>query len=183
MTAEPAFETERTVVRDWQPEEADRLFDLYSRWEVARFLGANPTAMQDPAEAPAKIARWRDLNVADPDEGRWAVERKADGVVVGTVILARIPEGDGQFEVGWHLHPDSWGHGLATEAARGVLDRAFGRGLDEVYALVRPDNAASVAVCRRLGMEALGRTDRYYDTVCEMFRTDPLLHGSAQPHR
>lgn len=183
MTAEPAFETERTVVRDWRPDEADRLFDIYSRWEVARFLGANPQTMQERAQAVAKIDRWRDLNAQDESEGRWAVERKSDGIVVGTVILARIPGGDGQFEVGWHLHPDSWGHGYATEAARGTLDRGFAHGLHEIFALVRPDNAASLAVCRRLGMETLGRTHRYYEAECELFRTDQLLHGSSQPDR
>jgi hypothetical protein len=37
------------------------------------------------------------------------------------------PNGVGEVEVGWHLHPDSWGHGYATEAARAVIDRGFGR--------------------------------------------------------
>jgi RimJ/RimL family protein N-acetyltransferase len=81
-----------------------------------------------------------------------------------------VPDGGGAIEVGWHLHPDSWGHGFATEAARAVLDRAFADGLDEAIAVVRPGNAPSVAVCLRLGMEPLGTTDRYYGTELELFR-------------
>lgn len=91
-------------------------------------------------------------------------------MVVGTVILLKLPDGNGEFEVGWHLHPENWGQGYATEAARGAIELAFDRGLEEVLAVVRPDNVASIAVCRRLGMEELGRTDRYYATELELFR-------------
>ena len=164
------FETERCVVRDWRPEEAERAFDIYRRWEVAQWLGATPQALEKREQADRLVARWNELNAEHPDEGRWAIERKSDGVVVGTLILLKLPDGDGAYEVGWHLHPDSWGHGYATEAALGAIDLAFERGLKEVFAVVRPDNAASIAVCRRLGMEELGRTDRYYSTELELFR-------------
>jgi RimJ/RimL family protein N-acetyltransferase len=178
-----AYETERTVVRDWRPDEADRFFDIYSRWEVARWLGAEPKAMEDRAEAEARIARWLALNAERPGEGRWAVQRKDTGVVVGTVIVVALPDGDGELEVGWHLHPDSWGQGFATEAARGALTRTFDRGVGEVLAVVRPDNAASVKVCRRLGMERLGRTDRYYGTELELFRITRETHPGALSRR
>ena len=76
----------------------------------------------------------------------------------------------GRFEVGWHLHPDARGHGSATETASAALAWGFGRGLDEIYAVVRPANEPSMNVCRRLGMAALGRTTAYYDTESELFR-------------
>ena len=55
------------------------------------------------------------------------------------------------------------------------------RGVEEVFAVVRPDNTASLAVCRRIGMQPLGRTDRYYDSELELFRIDRQMHeeGSA----
>ena len=77
-------------------------------------------------------------------------------LVAGTVLFKPLPNGVGEVEVGWHLHPDSWGHGYATEAARAVIQRGFEAGLPEVYAVVRPGNEASLAVCRRLGMAAAG---------------------------
>jgi RimJ/RimL family protein N-acetyltransferase len=183
LTADGVLASERTVIRDWRPDEADRFLDLYSRWEVSRWLGARPTAMTDRAEADARIERWRGLNADSSVEGRWAVARRSDGAVVGTVILVRLPDGDGELEVGWHLHPDAWGHGYATEAARAVLARAFGSGVEEVFAVVRPDNAASIAVCRRLGMEALGRTDRYYDSELELFRVDARMQEEGPSTR
>jgi RimJ/RimL family protein N-acetyltransferase len=99
------------------------------------------------------------------------VERRTDSVVAGTVILVPLPDGDGEFEVGWHFHPDSWGQGLASESARGALEWGFTHGLDEIFAVVRPDNAPSLAVCERLGMDAVGRTTKYYQTELELFRT------------
>jgi RimJ/RimL family protein N-acetyltransferase len=179
--SQPAFETERTVARSWRPDEVDRFFDLYRRWEVSRWLGANPTAMAEAATAAQRIDRWAALNSEQPDEGRWAIARKDDGSVVGTILLVRLPDGDGEVEVGWHLHPDSWGLGFATEAGRGAVEWAFAGGRSEVLAVVRPDNAASLAVCRRISMEHLGRTSKYYDSELELFRStvrgDPTGDG------
>ena len=181
MTAEQrdgAFlETERTRLRPWRLDEADRFLDTYSRWEVARWLGATPTLLRSREEAVTRIGRWAARTEEHPGRGLWAVERKDDGVVAGTVLLVPVPDGDGAIEVGWHLHPDSWGRGFATESARAVLDRAFADGLAEAIAVVRPGNSASIAVCTRLGMEPHGRTDRYYGTELELFRLVSPVEG------
>ena len=41
--------------------------------------------------------------------------------------------------------------------------------LDEIWAVVRPDNTPSLAVCARAGMTPRGRTTRYYGTELELF--------------
>ena len=56
-----------------------------------------------------------------------------------------------------------------SEAARAAIAYGFRAGLGEIYAVVRPDNHASMAVCRRLGMRPLGRTRRWYDAELESF--------------
>ena len=61
---------------------------------------------------------------------------------------------------------------IATEAARRVLEHAFDAGLERVLAVTHPDNAASQAVARRIGMRDEGLTDAYYDTTCRLFRVD-----------
>ncbi|GGQ60275.1 GNAT family N-acetyltransferase [Kitasatospora griseola] len=162
--------TERLTLRPWEPADRDRAFDLYSRWEVARWLGAEPRALAEPAEADDLIARFGSRCTPDGRYGVWAVEVRETGVIAGTLLLIPIPDGAGEIEIGWHFHPDSWGHGYATEAATAVRDRALADGLTELYALVRPDNTRSAAVCHRLGMTPLGRTDRWYGTELEAFR-------------
>jgi len=168
------FETPRLRIRPWthEPVDLDRLWDTYRRWEVARWLGATPRALASRDEAAGVVDRWAAR--ADGPLGVWAIEVAEAGLVVGTVLLVRLPDSDSDsdaVEVGWHLHPDSWGHGYATEAARGAVEHGFAHGLPEVYAVVRPDNVRSLAVCRRLGMRALGRTDRWYGTELEAFVT------------
>ncbi|MFC4062405.1 GNAT family N-acetyltransferase [Planomonospora corallina] len=161
------YETGRLVVRTWtaDPDELDRMTDIYTRQEVTRWLPPF-----DGFDAARAVEGWQAFHERDPRYGSWAVQVRATGTVAGTVLFRPIPGGEGEVEVGWHLHPDSWGNGYATEAARGAVERGFAAGLAEVYALVMPGNEASTAVCRRLGMEHLGRTRRFFGLEAEMFR-------------
>lgn len=175
MDPQVVFETDRLVVRDWADSDGDRVFDIYRRWEVSRWLGADPRVMADRDAAGRVIDRWNERN-QDTVYGIWAVEEKTSGTVAGTVLLVPLPEpadasGKGEVEVGWHFHPDAWGRGLATESARGAITHGFRSGIGEIYAVVRPDNAASLAVCGRLGMRALGRTSRWHGSELESFVT------------
>ena len=158
--------TERLRLRPWTTsrEDRERLTDIYGRVEVTRWLGGPPTLT--PAEI---VARWTAVHDLDQRFGCRAIEL-ANGSVAGTVLFKPLPNGVGEVEVGWHLHPDSWGHGYATEAARAVIEQGFAAGLPEVYAVVRPGNEASLAVCARLGMVPLGRFRRWYDVELEAFR-------------
>ncbi len=74
--------------------------------------------------------------------------------------------------MGWHLHPDAWGRGYATEAGGRLLDHAWSHDLDQVFAVTYPENTPSQAVCLRLGMTPLGMTDSYYDISCALFRAE-----------
>jgi RimJ/RimL family protein N-acetyltransferase len=158
--------TERLRLRPWTTSASDlaRLTDIYGRVEVTRWLGGPPQLTPEQI-----VPRWEAVSAADGRFGCWAIEL-ADGRVAGTVLFKPLPNGVGEVEVGWHLHPECWGHGYATEAARAVIDRGFADGLPEVYAVVRPGNEASSAVCRRLGMTPLGRFRRWYDVELEAFR-------------
>lgn len=99
---------------------------------------------------------------ASPKPIAWAVVERATGVPAGTVLLKPLPDGAGEIEIGWHLHPDSWGRGLATEAAQPLLARGFAHGLEEIWAVTDPENRRSARVCEKLGMRLLGATDRWY---------------------
>ena len=65
-------------------------------------------------------------------------------------------------ELGYDLHPDVWGQGLATEAARAVVDAALGPlGVERVVAVVKPANAASRRVLEKVGLRESGRRGAY----------------------
>lgn len=165
------FETARTRARLWRDDEADRVFDILRRWEVAKWFGNDAKAMTDRSEAVERIARWRQRCTDSPRRGVWAIQEKATGMPAGTVLLVPLPNAVGEVEVGWYLHPDHWGRGLASEAARGALKLGFAEGLDEIYAITHTTNAPSQRVCLRIGMRDLGVfQDRWYSGPSQIFR-------------
>ncbi|KUL31982.1 acetyltransferase [Actinoplanes awajinensis subsp. mycoplanecinus] len=79
-----------------------------------------------------------------------------DGRTVGNVELFLRSEGVG--EIGYLVHPEFWGRGVATSAARELLTLGFTEhGLHRIFATCDPRNVASAAVLRRLGMRYEGR--------------------------
>ena len=169
------LETERLVMRPWTYDDVPRHFETYSRDEVTRWLSGE--SVTDAEQCKSWIDRW---NAWDGKRfGVWAVVVRETGTIAGSVLLVPTPlsgrgdrpppEEGGVVEVGWHLHPDSWGKGIATEAGRAALDHGFAGGLEEIIAVTNLDNYPSQAVCRRLGMEHRGRTEDYYDHELELF--------------
>ena len=73
--------------------------------------------------------------------------------VIGDVDIQLKSAANAQATIGWAMHPDFQGRGYAAEAAGALLDLAFDTvGLHRVYAELDPRNAASAALCVRLGM-------------------------------
>ncbi|MDQ7992501.1 MAG: GNAT family N-acetyltransferase [Propionicimonas sp.] len=169
----PVLETPRLVLRPWSEDDVAAAFDIYSRWAVMRYLGRSPVAETDLAQSRERVVRWAGL--PGPLHGVWAIVPKGGAVPVGSALMKLLPfSGTGEpspdTEIGWHLHPDAWGNGYASEAGARLVRHAWDHGLDEVYAVTYPENGPSQAVCRRLGMTHLGQTDRYYDVTSELFR-------------
>ncbi|WP_413452650.1 GNAT family N-acetyltransferase [Georgenia phoenicis] len=168
--------TDRLLLRPWTADDVDFAFDLYSRWEVQRFIGTAPRVMADRAEAVERVARYRLLD-EHPVHGVWLVADRDGRRRHGAVLLKDIPasgpelplQPSGETEIGWHLHPDSWGQGYASEAAARVLAHAVAGGLTRVVAVTNPANHASRRVALRIGMEHRGTTTRFYNTTCELF--------------
>jgi RimJ/RimL family protein N-acetyltransferase len=167
--SDPVFETARLVVRDWAPGDADRMYDMYSRDDVVRFLGAAPSQMPSLEAAGERIARGELRNgeerAAGTPFGWWAAEVRESGVVAGSIALVQIDgarEPGAPVEVAWALHPDAQGHGYATEGARGAIERGHDAGLTEILALIDQANGPSQSVARRLGLELTGVTEEFY---------------------
>ncbi|KGJ71910.1 GCN5 family acetyltransferase [Cryobacterium roopkundense] len=170
-----AIHTDRLLLRPFVGDDADFVFDVYSRWEVQRYIGAVPRVMASLSEAFDRIHAWQQLD--DGVHGVWAVAEADSGKLLGTVLLKFIPASgsdltvlpSGDTEIGWHFHPDAWGKGCASEAASAVLRHAFSQGLRRVVAVTNPLNLASQRVCERIGMSHEGLTDAYYNARCELF--------------
>ena len=181
------LETSRLLLRPWTHDDAPRLLDLMSRLEVVRWLGdGGPRLMADLDEARERIDRYAARSTPAP-LGVWAVEVRETGHIAGTALLVALPNPPDpdrwDVEVGWHLHPDSWGHGYATEAAAAELDHGFAHGLAEVHAVTHLGNDASQRVCARLGMTDEGVVHQWYDIDLQHYRiTSDAWRTSRSAH-
>jgi [ribosomal protein S5]-alanine N-acetyltransferase len=91
----------------------------------------------------------------------WPVFRLSDEAHVGCAGLRPVSGSEDVLELGFHLRPEYWGQGFATEASRAVIRYAFATAL--ARALVaghHPQNEASRRVLQRLGFRHTG--DEYY---------------------
>ncbi|MCC3276506.1 GNAT family N-acetyltransferase [Arthrobacter sp. zg-Y20] len=184
-----ALETDRLTLRLFTADNADFVLDLYSRMDVQRYIsGHPPKLMKDRTEAVALIEAWTRRD--DGTCGIWAVQEKAAednvaGQLTGTLLLKPIPasgpelQESGDIEIGWHFHPDFWGRGYAPEAAAAVLQHGFDAGLPRIVAVTNPANTASMRVCGKIGLQAQGTTDRYYNKTCQLFTADNPAGNNA----
>jgi RimJ/RimL family protein N-acetyltransferase len=82
-----------------------------------------------------------------------AITLRMDSCLIGTCGIRATKVNRQEAELGYELHPDYWGQGYATEAARAMLTFAFGDlQLQHVWAQCIADNEASIRVVERLGM-------------------------------
>jgi RimJ/RimL family protein N-acetyltransferase len=81
----------------------------------------------------------------------YLVELKEDRVAIGMCGLIKRDTLD-EIDIGYAYLPAWRGQGYAYEAARAVLDHATALGIRRLVAIVAPDNVASNALLRKLGM-------------------------------
>jgi RimJ/RimL family protein N-acetyltransferase len=143
--------TARLVLRGWRPSDLEPWAAMNADPEVRRYLGPLLT----PGQAEAWVLNFQD----DLDRrgfGFWAMEVRASGAFVGFTGLGILDDEmpvAGSVEVAWRLARPAWGYGYATEAARAVLEYAFGPlGLPEIVAVTMAGNLRSRAVMERIGM-------------------------------
>ena len=148
-------DTDRLQHRAFTTEDAEVVFALNGNPEVMRYTGE--PMLQSLDEAKHLIA-----NNSDFDEvgyGRWACILKQTQTIIGFCGLKYLPDLDA-VDVGYRLLPQYWGRGLATEACMASLQFGFTTlRLDQIIGLVLPDNAASIRVLEKAGMQADGRFD------------------------
>ncbi len=142
----PTLETSRLILRLPQESDLDRWADFMADPEASRFLGG---------PLPRAVA-WRGMATMAGSWmlrgfGMFSVVERASGRWIGRVGPWQPEAWPGQ-EVGWGLARDAWGQGYATEAATRAMEWAFEElGWPETIHTINPENAASIALARRLG--------------------------------
>ncbi len=155
------IETDRLVLRCWEPEDAPLLKDAVDR-SLEHLRPWMPWTPDEPEPLDTVYERLREfrarydldedfvLGVFDADEGR---------VVGGSGLHRRL--GEGALEIGYWIAADATGAGLATELSA-VLTRVAFRsfGVDRVEIRVDPENVRSERVPEKLGFTREARLRR-----------------------
>ncbi|WP_329079797.1 GNAT family N-acetyltransferase [Streptosporangium sp. NBC_01469] len=166
--------TARLTVRDWSPDDAGEALGIYGAPEVTRWLSPAMTQLDGEQAMRATLESWaRSRGALTPPLGRWAIIRNSDQRVVGGLSLRYLPPDEEDIEIGWQLSPDAWGKGYATEAGRALAAWAFSIGAHELVAVVRVNNDRGAGTAKRIGMQWVGETDKYYETRLNVYRLWP----------
>lgn len=172
------FTTLRLTARRWNGHELDALLTVYGDAHAMRWVGDGLALSREQCE------KWVEVTLANYERrgyGMFALEEKASGRVVGFAGLVH-PGGQAEPEIKYAFLRSHWGQGLATEAARGLVE--YGQrahGLNHIIATAAPANAASHRVLRKAGF-ALGPLRQNEDgTSTQLFFWQAPLGAAGTP--
>lgn len=155
--------TERLSFALLSEQDAQLLFEVDQDEEVMRYLsGGKLTTMQ--AITDIFLPRMAQYRRPALGFGIWQVRRLQDNAYLGWVLIRPMgfntatPSTD-DVELGWRFKRQYWGQGYASEAARAVADAVLANNskLQFLSAITVPDNAGSIGVMRKLGMQFVKR--------------------------
>ena len=151
----PVLECARLVLRPLTRADVPAVVELAGDEAVATRTSRIPfpLAVED---AESWIADAEGGDALD-DEIVFAIERREDRRLIGAIGLVLGQEDDPP-SVGFWLGRPFWNQGFVTEAVRRLLEFAFDElGVAAIQAEAFPDNAASIRVQKKAGLEYVGR--------------------------
>ena len=174
------IQTDRLTVRPLAMEDIDLVIDLFTDEEVTRYFSDEPMTEKE-------ISNNMHLYIRRGIEGAigiWCICDNQSDEKLGTVALLPLPINiddtdwnllnddqplDYEVEVGYFLKPQAWGKGLATEAAKAMVDFYF-ENLDceELVGIIDDKNNASRNVLLKSGLKEIGRR-KAYQMMCPGF--------------
>ncbi|MEL6812549.1 MAG: GNAT family N-acetyltransferase [Bacteroidota bacterium] len=159
---QPTIETERLIIRELLPSDAEGMFELDSNPKVHLYLGNNPV---DSMEKIHEVITMIRKQYIDNGIGRWAVEEKATGKFVGwtgfkvntELVINHMKD---VFDLGYRFIKSAWGKGYASETAFACMEYAFENlDFDPIYGAADVKNAASNHILKKVGMKFVNEFD------------------------
>ncbi|MGB4106426.1 MAG: GNAT family N-acetyltransferase [Alphaproteobacteria bacterium] len=182
------IETERLILREWKEEDKKSFARINNDPMIMEFFPRRLTEQ----DSDRLIDRFQ-KHFETHGFGFYAVEMKKTGEFMGFAGLQNV-EMDVPFtpavEIAWRLDYEYWGKGYGTEAARAVLDHAFGKlKLKEVVAYAVHDNSRAIKLIEKIGMKRDPDGDFDYPSLAKghplgrfvLYRVTKKQHQSPLP--
>jgi len=155
------LEGDRLVLREFQPSDVEAVHAYAGDPLVTRYMAWGPNELEETrafVEQAMRLAR---------DEPRMtyelAVTLRGTGELIGGIGLRVHSVEHRNGDIVYLLRRDRWGRGYAAEAARLLLHFGFDRlGLHRIWATCDPENAPSIRVLQKIGMQWEGRIRHQY---------------------
>ena len=148
------LETPRLRLLPLRPEHAAEMSAVLADQELYAFTGGTPPRAD---ELSVRYERW---SAGSPDPAvswhNWVIWLRAERRLVGTVqATIRVPDGQqvAQIaEIAWIVGQPWQGRGIATEAARALVDWLRTQAVRLLVAHIHPDHGASATVAAAAGL-------------------------------
>ena len=139
------IETPRMIVRNFTPEDAADLHDIFGDEETMENC--------EPAYDFEKTRKFL-TSFCIERHGAVAAVHKESGKVIGYILFNGFDEG--VYEMGWIFNRNFWRQGYAFESCKAVMDYAFtGLKAHKIFAEAI-DTVKSVSLMQKLGMQLEG---------------------------
>lgn len=152
-------ETPRFIIRLFKAEEEEMYLQLFEDERVMQYL---------PFRTRAELITVFRENLADSKTvtGRWGIFNKTDDDFIGLCLLRPFDDGSNDIELGYVLHQNYWGKGVASEMAQGLLVHMLTIKPDIVFVAVTDlDNMPSQKVLEKVGLK---RAANYFRNGIEL---------------
>jgi ribosomal-protein-alanine N-acetyltransferase len=149
------------VLREFAPDDLDAVAEIVGDDRVTSSLSYDS---RNRDEATAMLTGILERARHDPrTEYYLAITRSDADRMIGFARLGLA--GVRAAKLGYAVHADHWRQGIATDAARTLIDFGFGElKLHRVSAAMAPDNTASIALVAGLGFQYEGRIRHHVHT-------------------
>ncbi|HWT06318.1 MAG TPA: GNAT family N-acetyltransferase [Xanthomonadales bacterium] len=142
--------TDRLVLRDLRPDDAEAMFAYRSDPEIMRYQGWDPESLDDARAFIAGNALYEPF--APGSWRQFAITLRSDGAMIGDCGVHVPDDKPEQAEFGITLATAYQRRGYASEALRALLRLVFDTlGKHRAFASVDPRNAPSIALFERAG--------------------------------
>jgi RimJ/RimL family protein N-acetyltransferase len=145
------IETNRLILRPFEPSDAEAAFGWFGDPVVMRFTPTGPDKSTD--ETKTRLGSYAKHQLVH-GFSKWLISDRDSGVPIGDSGLL-VLQGYGWIDLGFRFAQRYWGRGFATEAASAWVGAAFDEfRIGQLGAFVNPQNVASIRVLEKVGFRA-----------------------------